>query len=302
MQRILVPVAFAMMLAAPAPSTAASRACGDDVDGHGRAVPCSCGDVLVSSRTLSEADPVTRGPCEGTALLVHIARGRGPATLSLGGRTLAGTGRGAGIHLVDRTGDVAVRGPGVVRGFDTGIMARGGLSQLTDVVVTDNRGDGVRLGGTSYVIRGCEARANAGRGFALSGWGYRVDGNRALENGRDGFALAGHGATIGDNASAANGGTGIAVAGHEHAIVRSAVTGNARDGLRVRGARTAIVDTASGANSGSGLHAATHDAMVTATTVHDNAGPGVRWRGARRQVGPHTSAGGAPLATRARQP
>jgi hypothetical protein len=24
------------------------RVCGDDVDGHGKAVPCACGDLLVS--------------------------------------------------------------------------------------------------------------------------------------------------------------------------------------------------------------------------------------------------------------
>ena len=57
--------------------------CGDDVDGHGTAVPCACGDLLVSSRTLSPADPITAAPCPGNGLLVTTDRA---ITLGLGGR------------------------------------------------------------------------------------------------------------------------------------------------------------------------------------------------------------------------
>src|SRR2546427_5221814 len=45
-----------LLLARVAP--AGSRPCGNDVDGRGTAVACDCGDVLVSGRTLGDADPI----------------------------------------------------------------------------------------------------------------------------------------------------------------------------------------------------------------------------------------------------
>src|SRR5437867_3370901 len=70
---------------------AAMRRCGDDV--AGRAVACSCGDLLVSSRRLGPADPVTTTRCAGNGLVVD---GPGAVTLDLGGRTIAGNGQGVG--------------------------------------------------------------------------------------------------------------------------------------------------------------------------------------------------------------
>src|SRR5206468_9885319 len=64
---------WCLLLARVAP--AGSRRCGDDVDGHATAVPCDCGDVLVSGRTLGDADPITQHACDGDGLLVLLPAG-----------------------------------------------------------------------------------------------------------------------------------------------------------------------------------------------------------------------------------
>src|SRR2546426_3368931 len=119
------------------------RRCGDDVDGRGTAVRCECGDLVVSSHTLTAADPITQHPCPGTGLLVDAPADRPGPTLSLGGQTIAGSGRGVGIQVAGGGTDGAtLRGPGAVQGFDTGVPAvNGSLARAADRLVTGNRGD-----------------------------------------------------------------------------------------------------------------------------------------------------------------
>src|SRR5207237_5428908 len=71
-----------LSLALAAPALAGGR-CGDDV--AGRPVPCDCGDVLVSSRTLGDDDPITTRTCPATGLVIDVPAGH-RATLALGGR------------------------------------------------------------------------------------------------------------------------------------------------------------------------------------------------------------------------
>jgi len=71
--RLVLALSFAVWLCAARP-VAAMRACGDDVDGHGKAVPCACGDLLVSSRALGAADRITRESCPAMGLLVAAPR------------------------------------------------------------------------------------------------------------------------------------------------------------------------------------------------------------------------------------
>ncbi|HJQ84000.1 MAG TPA: hypothetical protein VKA21_07995, partial [Candidatus Binatia bacterium] len=167
--------------------------CGDV---GGRSVPCDCGDVLVGSRTLGDDDPITGRVCPGTGLVVSLPAGT-TATLALGGRVLAGSGRGFGIQVLAGGDGVTIVGPGGVRGFEIGILAAaGGLARVADVTVAENRTDGVSVVGTGYAVSGCEALRNGRDGFALRGRGYRADGNRALENGRHGFVGTGRDAAI----------------------------------------------------------------------------------------------------------
>src|SRR2546425_9172016 len=96
----------------------AMRRCGDDVDG--KPVACACGDLLVSSRTLGSADPVTSAPCTANGLIVAAS---GPITLDLGGRTIAGNGQGVGVLVV--RGTLSLVGPGVSSGSRSAAARRG---------------------------------------------------------------------------------------------------------------------------------------------------------------------------------
>ncbi len=202
--RLVLPV---LLLGLVASAAAAPRPCGSDVDGQGTAVPCRCGDLLVSSHVLSDADPVTRETCVGPGLVVTIPTTRAGATLALGGQTLRGAGVGAGIALVSGGRDgLLVSGPGAIRGFDTGVLApRAQLRRLADVVLADNRHDGAQVRGTGYGVQGCVATTNGRDGLALRGSGFVVTGNRAERNGRFGFSVSGKQAQFGsDNVADGN--------------------------------------------------------------------------------------------------
>jgi hypothetical protein len=231
-----------------------ARRCGDDVDGRGTAVPCDCGDLLVGSRTLGADDPITTRACPATGLLVQVAPDRPAATLSLGGRVLAGSGRGFGIHVLSGgTGGMTIAGPGEVRGFATGVLAaRGSVARLANVTASDNRGDGFVVAGDGYSVVGCEARRNDRDGFALRGASYRSEGNRALENGRTGFVLAGRDAAMGGtagNEATDNGGDGLNVRGRRHDVRNALASGNGQRRLRA-----SLPDAALGDGPPSGRH------------------------------------------------
>lgn len=189
---------------------AAARRCGDDVDGRGTRVACACGDVLVGSARLTPSDPLVQAPCPGAGLVVDVPASTTRAvTLDLAGVIVAGSGRAIGIEvLAGGPHGIVVTGPGGVRGFDLGIVAREGtVAALVAVESSDNVHDGFRLAGRDYRLDGCLAHRNGRDGFVLNGDGYRLDGCDAVGNGRDGFAVRGRpAATVADdNTADANG-------------------------------------------------------------------------------------------------
>jgi len=218
-----------LSLALAAPALAGGR-CGDNV-------PCDCGDVLVSSRTLDDADPITSRVCPATGLVIDVPPGR-EATLTLGGRNLHGAGRGFGIQVVGGGARVSIVGPGAVQGFGTGILAtRGGIARVANVTVVQNTGDGISIVGDGYAVSDCEALRNGRDGFALRGRGYRADGNRALENGRHGVAASGRDGTIGaaaGNEASGNGHDGFRLRGRGHAVDAPSATANRGHGVATR--------------------------------------------------------------------
>ena len=280
------PSAVLLGLLVSVPVLAGSRPCGDDVDG--RTVPCACGDVLVGSRTLTAADPVTQHPCDGPGLLIRVPDGAPPPVLSLGGRAITGTGIGPGIQVI-AGGGLTLRGPGTVRGFDVGILAaRGGVTSIADLLVTDNHADGLRVAGAGYAVTGCEADRNGRDGFVLQGIGYHVEGNRARSNGRRGFALAGRDATIGGglaNEATDNGGDGLLVRGRGHDVQGPVATGNGGSGIRARVARARIAGAVATANRAGGVRAAAHDTTVERNQGRDNQTGDVTVHGARVRDG-----------------
>jgi hypothetical protein len=256
------------------PLLAGSRPCGDDVSG--RAVPCSCGDVLVSSRALAADDPITREPCPGTGLVVDIPPGAS-AALDLGGQTIAGTGHGIGIQVLRGGKDgLRVSGPGSIRGFDVGVLASGAaLAYVGNVTAVDNGRDGLSIAGEGFEVSGCEAARNGRDGFVLRGHRYRVHGNRALDNRRNGFVLAGNDAAIGEslgNEATGNGGAGFVLRGRGHDVEQPVASDNAGDGIRARVSGGRIVGARSAGNRHRGLRAAGHGLTVSGSEVAGNGG------------------------------
>ena len=301
--RVLALTALACLMSIPA-ATAGSRRCGDDTDGRGRTVPCDCGDVLVSSRTLGPHDPITQHACPGTGLLVDVAADRPAATLDLGGQTLVGQGRGIGIQVLGGgTGGLLLVGPGAIRGFDLGVLARGSeLARASDVIASDNATDGFSLGGTGYAITRCEASRNGRDGFTLRGSGFLVEGNHAAQNRRFGFAVAGESAALGGtlgNEAAGNGRDGLVVRGRGHELVHPVATGNAGTGLRARFSAGRIAGAVAADNRRDGLRGGGRDLDVTDSEARDNGGAGIDVRGARVHDGGGNRARGNGHATAA---
>jgi len=228
-------LAAGLLSLALAGQTLAAGRCGDD--DAGRRVPCDCGDVLVSSRTLGDDDPITTRVCPATGLVIDVPAGH-QATLALGGRNLRGAGRGFGIQLVGGGAGVSIVGPGAVQGFGTGILAtKGGIARVANVTAAQNTADGISIVGEGYAVSGCEALRNGRDGFALRGRSYRAEGNRALENRRDGVAASGRDAIIGGpagNEASGNGHDGFRLHGRGHTVDAPSATANRGHGVATR--------------------------------------------------------------------
>ena len=252
-------------------------------------MPCDCGDVLVSGRTLGDGDPITQHACDGDGLVVRLRPGAASAVLDLGNHILVGNHRGVGIRVVGGDGTVTITGPGAVRGFRTGIDAPGGaLGHVGDVVTSDNDADGFNVAGAGFAITSCEATRNGRDGFALRGLRYRVEGNRATDNGRFGFSLAGRDATLGGtlgNEAAGNRRDGLLVRGRNHEVVRAVATANGRGGIRARLAGGSLEAAVATGNHGAGVHGRAHDATIADSVARGNGGAGIDVRGSRVRDG-----------------
>jgi hypothetical protein len=266
------------------PAAAGSQRCGDDVDGV--AVPCACGDVLVGSRTLGDADPVTRDACPGSGLVVNVPGG-GAATLDLHGYTIRGDGRGIGIDVGH--GALTLVGPGGVEGFATGIVSpRGGLVRATGVDASGNLRDGFLVAGDGWEILDCEASANGRDGFSLRGARFRIDGSRAHHNRRYGFRIAGVQAAVGDqlgNEASGNGRGGLFVSGRDVDVNRPFAAVNEGPGVKARIRRGRVRGAVANRNKGDGVVAAGDQLSVSDTDADANGGTGVRARGRRVRDG-----------------
>src|SRR5262245_5257101 len=223
----------------------------------GGVVPCACGDRVVTSRTLTPADPVTTTVCTGNGLFV------GPGvTLDLGGRTITGDGAGidAGITIEGGANNVVIRG-GRVTGFFTGITTFTSTtgSTLTDLQIISN-GAGINISAsdttvTKSVIRRNEADClfvldgpalqdlntvtlnrcedNGGTGLVVTGVLNTIARNVLLRNGGSGADINGEGHTIDRNQSKYNGGAGYEILGQNHRVTLNIAQSNGADGFAV---------------------------------------------------------------------
>jgi hypothetical protein len=263
---------ISIVLVAPA---GAMRRCGDDVDGRGTSVPCACGDILVSSRTLTAADRVTHEPCPGNGVVV-AADGR--VTLALSSRTLRGSGHGVGVLVLRGTLDLT--GPGTIQGFETGVLARGAaaLAEIVGVHAVDNRLDGVFAEADGYAIQGSIAEGNGRDGFAAGGNAFALDGNRAVGNHRYGISIWGMGAHVGGglgNDASANGMAGFYVRGMMHDIVGATAIENGGDGVFAGVMHALFSGTYAAHNVRDGLHVMGMGLAFQGNTADDDLGYGV---------------------------
>jgi hypothetical protein len=245
---------LALFTATPA---SAGRACGDRVEGRKRPVPCACGDVLVSSRTLTRKDPIVGRPCPRGGLIV---RADGAVTLALGGLTIQGTGQGVGVLV--SSGTLSVVGPGAIEGFQTGIFARGetALASVLGIRLAHNKADGLFAQGSGYSIQANVAEANGRDGFFTGGTGFAADGNVSSGNGRYGFNICGMGAHIG-------GGVG------------NTADDNRMGGFFVRGMMHQLVGVTANHNGSHGVFASVMHVLFSGVHADENLGSGLKVMG-----------------------
>jgi len=274
--RLAFAVTFALALATGSVRPAAAmRACGDHVPGHRMAVPCRCGDMLVSSRTLQATDLVTRESCRGTGLVV---RAPGPVTLAFDGRTITGQGQGVGVLVVG--GSLSLTGPGVIEGFGVGAHARGptAVASVVGMRFRGNRLAGLSVDSNGYAVQGSVAEGNGRDGFALGGTGYALDGNRATGNGRYGFYLLGMGAHVGGglgNEATENQRGGFWLYGMLHEVVGATAVENGEYGFFAMGMHTLLSGIHAAGNEGVGLRGMGMALALEGNTATGNSGFGI---------------------------
>jgi len=253
----------------------AMQACGDDVDGHGTEVPCACGDLLVSSRTLRAADRITHERCPGTGLTVASAS---PVTLAFDGRAIRGQGQGVGV-LVAR-GSLSLVGPGTIEGFGTGAFARGptALRSAVGMRFRANRGTGLVVASDGYTIQGNVAENNGRDGFSLDGNAYALDGNQAAGNHRYGFYLLGMGAHVGGglgNEARGNARAGFWLYGMMHQVDGATTTGNGDYGFYAMLWNGWLANIRADHNASDGVRAMGMGIAIQDSRATDNVGLGV---------------------------
>jgi Right handed beta helix region len=293
MIRYVLSLAALSLTFATASPALAGRSCGDRVEGRRRAVPCACGDVLVSSRTLTRKDPIVRRPCPRGGLVV---RADGQVTLALGGQTIQGSGQGVGVLV--GAGTLSVVGPGSIEGFETGILAHGqsALASVLGIRLAHNKTDGLFAAGAGYTIQANVAEANGRDGFFTGGTGFAADGNVSSGNGRYGFNICGMGAHIGGgvgNTATDNRKGGFFVAGMMHQLVGLTANHNGAHGVFASVMHVLFSGIHADENLGSGLKVmGGGDITVGQSTATGNRGMGIMVMGmAPEDAGGNTGAG-----------
>jgi hypothetical protein len=169
-------------------------------------------------------------------------------TLDLAGFSVVGkTGSLSGIRVVGTRTNVCVRN-GTVRGWGAHAvdLADASESHVEALRVTENGGDGVRLGANSTAAE-VESWANSGDGIA-----------------------AGSGSSIREVRARANAGAGVALA-DSGSVIGCAALGNARDGI-VLGVAGLVRGCVARHNRGAGIVAGDLSSVRESELIHNDAG------------------------------
>jgi hypothetical protein len=273
-------VALAQVLT---PGPASAKLCGDNVAGVD--VPCECGDIVASSVRLDD-DPVVAAACPRNGLIVRPRDVAGGVDIDLNGRTLTGSGEGAGLWILDaETAGARVTssgGPATIEGFRDGILAKGprSVAEIRGVVLKANVNDGVHLydvNGTQ--IHNVEALDSGRHGFSVIGKEYLLTATRAVRSGHHGYNLSGMNATLGSpgagNVAEGSGRIGIEAMGSGFRFVECVAIGSGNDGLWLQGNHVEVTDCRAVSNGGDGFVGRAMDWRVAGNQANDNANNGL---------------------------
>jgi hypothetical protein len=243
-----------------APLEAGAKLCGDDVGGQD--VSCACGDIVASSVVLGN-DPVTSAPCPSDALVVRASESPQQITIDLRGATLRGSGRGAGILLVNGGPGgaqvVSTGGRATIQGFHDGVVSEGNdaLALIEDVTVLGSIRHGMRLHGGAFQVRRTEVRDSGANGYAVMGWGFRMVANHAVNSGRFAYFVMGQEGMIGvageGNVAEGSRLAGFSLWGMGHHLVDCVVSGAGKEGVELYGMEYSIEGCLAHDNRGNGI-------------------------------------------------
>ena len=238
------------------PAVGRAKLCGDAVGGQD--VACACGDVVASDVVLSDADPVTQGPCAGDGLIVRATGASAPITVDLNGKTLRGGSRGTGLWVLyggpGGAKIVSSGGAATIDGFFDGVVAHAddAIGLLDGVVATHSGRDGFRIEGNGYEVRNAVARHSGRDGFAVTGKNFRVNTSRAEAVKRYGFYVFGDAALLA-GLTADGCGWGFGYWGMDDWLAASTATNAVHDGFYLWGMRHTITGCTASGNGESGL-------------------------------------------------
>lgn len=171
-------------------STASAANCGDSVAGE--RIACSCGDTVVANTKLLASDPVTRFRCDDNGLRIRAGKSGPSLVLDLNGLSIAGSGSGIGLHVVEGgvNGVIIVGGaadrPAEIANFRNGIRATGSVSvrSVSDVMIKGSLADGLVIRSRGAEIVRVSAEGNGRDGLRIGGSGHAVSAVQASGNGR----------------------------------------------------------------------------------------------------------------------
>ncbi len=249
-----------LLAAVMLPRAAAAKFCGDNVGGQD--VPCACGDTVVSNLVLGD-DPVRDAACPSDALIVRAEKAQAGLTIDLRGATLRGSGKGAGVWVVNGGSGgarvISTGGRATITGFMDGIIGHGvdTVKLIDGMTVVGSIRDGMRVEAGGYEIRNSEVR-NAGRdGYAVEGNGFQLSGTRAINSARYGYFIMGKEAVLGTPGagpvSDGSGNVGFSIWGMGHHLVDCVASEAAKNGVELYGMSYDVRGCVASGNHGDGI-------------------------------------------------
>jgi hypothetical protein len=255
---------------------------------------------VVSDLALGD-DPVADTVCPGDGLIVRAPEATKGVTVDLRGRTLRGSGVGAGILvLYGGPGGASVlssRGEASVENFRDGVLAHGPdtVRLIEAILVRRSQRDGFHVTGDDFGILDSEATESRRDGYALRGRRFRLYDTRAEESGRFGYRVEGQDAVIGGeegNESEDSGGAGFRVRGKRHRLIGCSASGSRKSGVQLAGSRHDVRRCTVRDNDGDGIRGRGGDWNLSDNRAVDNDGAGIAVAGPRvRDVGGNRAKG-----------